>query len=169
MRHKPRAIALTAAVLILPLLTFGAWAENVVGLEARGIDPWVALHSGRTLDVRDELGRPVSARLIEAQLKTAAVEGFVAQAIYASQLPQARRILRLLEMFPHELCTWALAMSDDPLQQFLTLTIIPKPGPRLIYIALALFLIVGHILVRSHCSAVIVLRPSLLRPLVLRC
>jgi hypothetical protein len=119
--------------------------------------------------VRDELGRPVSARLIETQLKKASAAGVAAQAAYASRLPQARRILSILEMLPKGLCAWTLAVSFNPWRQLWALPMAPKPGPRSIYLALALFLVVCQVLVRGPCSAVIVLRPSLLRPLVLRC
>lgn len=64
---KALAAAALAGVLFSPL----AGAEEEVGLEAQGVSPWAALENRWGLDVRDELGRPVSARRIEAQLKKA--------------------------------------------------------------------------------------------------
>ena len=72
-------------------------AESAVGLEARGVDPLVALDVADRLDVRDELGRPVSARLITAQLKQAQVKA-ASDAAYSSVLPQAAAMAAVLNM-----------------------------------------------------------------------
>ncbi|HBT62838.1 MAG TPA: hypothetical protein DEB40_13960 [Elusimicrobia bacterium] len=71
-------------------------AERAVGLDAQGVDPLVALQNAGSLDVRDELGRPVSARLIEAQLKAAQVK-IAAQGAFASSLPRAAKALGPME------------------------------------------------------------------------
>jgi hypothetical protein len=60
-----------------------------VGMEAQGVSPWAALHNRWGLDVRDAQNRPVSARLIERQLKRASAKA-AADADYSSRLPGAQ-------------------------------------------------------------------------------
>ncbi len=62
-------------ILLLAMSLLGIFAvanaragERAVGLEARGVDPSAALHNLWGLDVRDALGRKVSARRVEDQL-----------------------------------------------------------------------------------------------------
>lgn len=85
------------AAACLAAATGQAGAEEAVGLEAQGVDPWAALLNPHRLDVRDELGRPVSARLIERQLKLGQASG-AERASYASRLPQAKAVIRALEL-----------------------------------------------------------------------
>jgi hypothetical protein len=88
--------ALLAAVAIMAAPLAAAGGEQAVGLEAQGVDPWVALRPGG-LDVRDELGRPVRAGVIEAQLKAVNAEAAV-QASFSSRLPKAGAVIRMLEL-----------------------------------------------------------------------
>ena len=74
------------------------FAERAVGLEARGVDPRAALHNPHGLDVRDALGRPVSARLVRQQIKAAAAEAAASPSSYSSALPQAKAWTRAMEM-----------------------------------------------------------------------
>ena len=71
----------------LRFLGEGRAAERAVGIEAQGVDPMVALRNSQDLDVRDELGRPVSAKLVAAQLK-AAQAAASADAAFSSRLPR---------------------------------------------------------------------------------
>lgn len=88
---------MVVAAACLAAATGQAGAEEAVGLEAQGVDPWAALSNPHRLDVRDELGRPVSARLIERQLKLGQASGAEA-ASYASRLPKAKIVIRALEL-----------------------------------------------------------------------
>lgn len=96
---KPRlvlsalAAAVGFAVVCAPL-----HAETAVGLEAQGVDPLVALRNHGDLDLRDELGRPVSPQLIARQLKAAQAEA-AADNAFSSRLPQARAVTRMLELW----------------------------------------------------------------------
>jgi hypothetical protein len=83
--------------LALVLLAGGsARAERSVGLDARGVDPMAAVSNPLGLDVRDELGRPVSGKAVLDDLKKAQVAR-AAETAYASTLPQARTVLPALE------------------------------------------------------------------------
>ncbi len=83
--------------LALVLLVGGrARAETAVGLDARGVDPMAAVSNPLGLDVRDELGRPVSAKVVLAEMKKASAVR-AAEVSYASTLPKAKIVLPLLE------------------------------------------------------------------------
>lgn len=126
---------LLAAAALMAAPGAHANAEQAVGLEAQGIDPWAALRSG-DLDVRDELGRPVRAAVIVKQLKAANTEA-AAQAAYASRLPKANAVIRMLEMISaltawfaaalpfsgHEIL-WALAPASRGTQKGLMMTLL---------------------------------------------
>src|SRR5688500_7143134 len=88
---------LAAAVCWFMTAASAATAEMPVGLEAQGVDPWASLHNTQKLDVRDELGRPVSASVIESQMKAIAVEK-AADDTYASRLAEARGVVRWVEL-----------------------------------------------------------------------
>lgn len=83
--------------LVLALIGSLARAEAPVGLDARGVDPMAAVENRQGLDVRDELGRPVTAQAVLHDLKSASVAR-AAEAAYASALPKARLILPALEL-----------------------------------------------------------------------
>ena len=85
--------------LFLALVLFAgghARAETAVGLDARGVDPMAAVSNPLGLDVRDALGRPVSAKVVLDQLKRAEVAR-AAETAYTSALPKAKAVLASLE------------------------------------------------------------------------
>lgn len=83
-------------------------AEHAVGLEARGVDPMAALHNAAGLDVRDALGRPVSAAVIAKEMKAAAA-GAAAASAFASRLPQAAAVTYMLELLKIARASWRAA------------------------------------------------------------
>lgn len=87
--------------LFFALLALGALparaSEATVGLDAKGVDPLVALHNDSGLDIRDALGRPVSAQKVATELKQAQAKA-ASEAAFASRLPQAAAVAALLEM-----------------------------------------------------------------------
>lgn len=93
---SPAAGAQAFFLRLSPAQAAGMSRPGAVGLEALGIAPDVALRYAGRLDVRDALGRPVSARLIERQVG-AASRASADSAAYASSLPAFRRVLKLLE------------------------------------------------------------------------
>jgi hypothetical protein len=83
--------------LALAVLAAGpSSAETAVGLDARGVDPMAAVSNPLGLDVRDELGRSVSGKVVLAEMKQAQAAR-AAETSYASSLPKARTVLPLLE------------------------------------------------------------------------
>ena len=85
--------------LILLLLAggFNARAETSVGLDARGVDPLAAVDNPQGLDVRDELGRQVTAKAVLRDIRRATADR-TAEVSYASTLPKAKIILPALEL-----------------------------------------------------------------------
>ena len=121
--------------LALTLLGAFARAETPVGLDAKGVDPMAAVDNRQGLDVRDALGRPVSAQVVLEQLKKAqAVRA--AQNAYASPLPKAKAVLPELEL-AMGLGAWLFQLADalPPLENWSAL---PVPGPKLFLILIAL-------------------------------
>lgn len=97
-------------ILIMTLAATSSPAlEQAVGLEAQGVDPWASLHNPLGLDVRDELGRPVSARLVESQIKAAAAKA-AAAAAFSSRLPQAKTVVYLLEFLAVLKISWSMSL-----------------------------------------------------------
>lgn len=88
--------ALLAGALLTAPAALSA-VERPVGIEAQGVDPMSAVVNPGGLDVRDELGRPVSARVIETQIKAAQASA-AEDGAFASRLPQARGFTRMLEL-----------------------------------------------------------------------
>ena len=74
-------------------------AETPAGLDAQGVSVSWAIHNSLGLDVRDALARPVSARLVEEQLKSAQAHA-AGRAAYASRLPLAKALIRFFEFLP---------------------------------------------------------------------
>lgn len=72
-------------------------AEVPVGVEAKGVDPMAAVDNTWGLDVRDELGRPVSGAKVLTQLKAASTERAVDVA-RTSNLPKAQVVVAALEL-----------------------------------------------------------------------
>lgn len=127
-RRCRRLVAAVAVAWYGAAIADTALAEQAVGLEAQGIDPWAALKNPGKLDVRDELGRPVSARLIERQLKAARAQEAI-KVSFASRAPKAKTVAWLLEMFTAAAVrlTGSLPRSR---RQSLAAVASPRPGPR---------------------------------------
>ena len=121
--------------LALALLVPGARAETPVGLDAQGVNPLSAVDNRLGLDVRDELGRPVSGQLVLAQLKSAAAER-AAVTSYASRLPRARLILPALELAAG--CGIWLSQLADALPAARALASLPTSRPKVSALLLVL-------------------------------
>lgn len=135
--------------LVLALLAGRARAETAVGFDARGVDPMSAVDNRQGLDVRDALGRPVTAAAVLSDLKHASAAR-AAQTAYASALPQARKILPALELvagFGLRLVQFAVALPSA-----LALASLPAPRPKIALVLLVL------------AAAVLSLRPAAARP-----
>jgi len=83
--------------LALALLAPAGRAETAAGLDAQGVDPRTAVENKWGLDVRDELGRPVTSAKVLADLKGATVKR-AADNSFTSSLPKARAVLAALEL-----------------------------------------------------------------------
>ncbi|OGR90306.1 MAG: hypothetical protein A2V88_17570 [Elusimicrobia bacterium RBG_16_66_12] len=121
--------------LALALLAAGARAEAPVGLDAKGVDPLSAVDNRLGLDVRDELGRPVSGRLVLDQLK-AAQAARSAENAFSSRLPRARFILPVLEAAVG--CGLWLVQLADALPATRILASLPTPRPKVSALVLAM-------------------------------
>lgn len=119
----------------LALLVSGARAEAPVGLDAQGVNPLSAVDNRLGLDVRDELGRPVSGRLVLDQLK-AAQAARSAENAFASRLPRARFILPALEAAAGR-GTW-LVQLIEALPSAMALASLPTPRPKVSALLLVL-------------------------------
>lgn len=95
MREKPSCKAWVLVAVLMAILASASRAEDAVGLEAQGVDPWAAFLNRQDLDVRDELGRPVRREVIERQLRGAGLEAARASSIF-SGLPKLKAVLSLL-------------------------------------------------------------------------
>jgi hypothetical protein len=166
----PRVLAAACALLAFWACAQGAGsaaAETAVGIEARGVDPMVALRNSQGLDLRDELGRPVSPKLIAAQLKAAQASAS-ADAAFSSRLPQARVMARALAFWEGLKAALGMPSSRLPWNDIWALPG-PKPqskagAPGLLILAMPTF----------SCAAVRCRRTCLPRaatgaPLALRC
>lgn len=156
------AAMLAAAMCPTPVVA----AEQAVGLEAQGVDPWAALRNGQGLDVRDANGRPVSAQLIERQLRAASARA-EAQKADLSRLPKARVIFRLLELLPSLTGFWGLPFPLNPARGEFALPTRTRSGQKSsaaggLVAAVVLSLAVGcrgaQVLSRRSPSAVVALR-----------
>ena len=145
-----------------------AGAETAIGLAARGVDPLSALRNPSGLDVRDEFGRPVSARLVAAELKAAQTKVAV-QAAFASSLPQAAAITARLEMLEALRLALRADFAPDPLQRLFALLPTPRPQQKSPVRSVVLFgcWLLAAALWRS--SALSTFSCRLCSPLVLRC
>ena len=115
--------------LALVILAGGrARAETAVGLDARGVDPIAAVNNPLGLDVRDALGRPVTAAAVLEDLKRAQVAR-AAETSYTSRLPKAKAVLASLEYYRGGLLTLVrLIVSVPGPAEWASL---PPPGPKL--------------------------------------
>lgn len=104
-------------------------AEAPVGLGAQGVSVSWAIHNPLGLDVRDALARPVSARLVEEQLKSAQAHA-EGRASYASRLPLARAFIRFLEFLPALKLFMAGGFPAPPRGNAEAVSMSPKSGPK---------------------------------------
>jgi hypothetical protein len=94
--------------LALAFLVPAGRAEIAAGLDAQGVDPRVAIENSWGLDVRDELGRPVTREKVLADLKGAAVKR-AAENSFTSALPKARAVLSALELLAEAVAAFRMA------------------------------------------------------------
>ncbi|MDE2491018.1 MAG: hypothetical protein KGM24_09220 [Elusimicrobia bacterium] len=131
------------AFALLGLTVARARAETPVGLGAQGVDPMAAVDNRQGLDVRDALGRPVTAGAVLRDLKRAEAAR-TAQNAYASALPQARRILPALDLAPgFGACVVRLLEALPRATQWVSL---PPPGPKVLLLLVA---VLGAVLVQG--------------------
>ena len=155
-------------VLALAVLAIGAQAETPAGLDAQGVDPRAAVDNKYGLDVRDELGRPVTREKVLSDLKGAAVAK-AADNAYTSSLPKARAILSALELLADAAAAFQLTVARFHLPSALA----ALPGGRPKLDALLLLLICTAAATTTLCcraaTKVPVSRSRQSRPEVLRC
>jgi len=134
--------------LVLALLAGGrARAETAVGLDARGVDPMAAVDNASGLDVRDELGRPVSAQAVLDQLKQAQVAR-TAETAYQSALPKAKLVLPALDNLRGGLVSLVSLLVTIP--GAVELASLPLPRPK---VSALLFAVLGLVLVQLASAA----------------
>lgn len=102
------ALEFLALLTFLALLASAGRAETTVGLDAQGVDPRAAVDNRWGLDVRDELGRPVSGEKVLAEMKGAAMAR-AADNTFTSRLPKARAVLPALELLAQAAAAFRLA------------------------------------------------------------
>lgn len=130
-----RLAMLAAAFCCSPVPQARAVFASEVGIEARGVLPWVVLNNRWKLDVRDESNRPVSARRLERDLKSAAAQA-AAQCSFASRLPYAKAVARFLEFFPAAAAFLFDSLPGRPMRAAASAASVPRP-PRIMLVALA--------------------------------
>ena len=122
-------------------------AETAVGLDARGVDPMAAVSNPQGLDVRDELGRPVSAAVVLEQFKRAEVARVI-ETSYTSALPKARVVLASLEYSTGGVLS--LVRLIETLPGRAEWASLPPPGPK---IAIVFLVALGAILVQGAAAS----------------
>ncbi len=153
--------------IALALLAGPAAAERSVGLDAKGVDPMVAVDNRWGLDVRDEMGRPVSGEKVLTELKQAAVARTVANA-FASKLAGAASFLSAVELLQAGKVN--LRELGFSLPHALASAGLPGPRPKVsaVLIAMMAILAITHIIVRPR-PAALALKSGRCCPEVLRC
>lgn len=152
----------------LALFAGAARAEAPVGLDARGVDPMTAVDNRMGLDVRDALGRPVSAQAVLKELKQASVARVI-QTAYATALPKAKLVLPALEFAVG--CGLSLVQFAEAIPGPSAWASLPAPGPKL---SVLLMLVVGAVVARAASvrrprALLVSLRACQRCPEVLRC
>lgn len=154
-------------LLALAVLARTAGAETAVGLDARGVDPMAAVDNRQGLDVRDELGRPVSAKAVLADLKKAQAAR-AAEGSFTTALPKAKAVLAALEYGAGAAASVIQLAASLPLVR--ALASLPAPKPRAVLWLLPVF---GAVLAAVSAALPRVLqvslRPCQRCPEVLRC
>ena len=147
--------------LALVLMVGGrARAETSVGLDARGVDPMAAVNNGQGLDVRDELGRPVSSKVVLADMKQAQVAR-AAETAYQSGLPKAKAVLPSLENGAGGVSS-LFRLLESPARPRSSGPPLPAPRPKLSVLLLA---VLGAVLVQAASAS----RPRALLPALSSC
>ena len=132
--------------LALALLAPAGRAETAVGLDAQGGDPRVTVENRWGLDVRDELGRPVTREKVLSDLKGAAVAR-AAENAFTSRLPKAGAVLSALEFLASAAAAFRLASSGAALPEILP----GLPGGRPKFFVLWLAVLAAATRARSLC------------------
>ncbi|MDE2141254.1 MAG: hypothetical protein KGJ84_02430 [Elusimicrobia bacterium] len=145
--------------LALAVLAGAARAETAVGLDARGVDPMAAVDNRQGLDVRDALGRPVSAQIVLSELKKASVAR-VAQIAFTSGLPKAKTILPALDMAAGA-AVWLVRLAEA-VPGPAAWAALPTPGPKL---SLLVLVVLGAVLAQASSA----FRPRALLPALSSC
>jgi hypothetical protein len=144
-----------------------AAAEVAVGLDARGVDPMAAVNDRWGLDVRDELGRPVSGEKVLGELKRASAARAAANA-FASKLKDAAVLLSGMELLDRaQASLWAFSAA---LPAALATASLPGPRPKLAAVLLAAvaLMAITSTLARPQ-PALVALKAGRCCPEVLRC
>lgn len=153
--------------LALAFLAGPAAAETAVGLDAQGVDPMAAVDNRWGLDVRDELGRPVSGEKILTELKAASAARAAANA-FASKLSDAAALLAAVELLRHARTN--LRELGGAAHRALASAGLPGPRPKVsaALIAVLAVLAISCKIVRPR-PAALVLKSGRCCPEVLRC
>jgi hypothetical protein len=155
-------------VLALALLATGLKAETPAGLDAQGVDPRAAVDNKLGLDIRDELGRPVTAQKVLSDMKAVAAAKAGRNA-YASALPKAQAILSALELLASAAAAFRVAAEGFQVPELLPG--LPGSGPRLeliLILLLACAATTSALCCRASAQRVLC-RSRQSRPEVLRC
>ena len=155
-------------LLALALLAPAGRAENAAGLDAQGVDPRTALNNRWGLDVRDELGRPVSSEKVLAEMKGVAIARAATNA-FASRLPKARVLLPAIELLAKAAAAFRMAAAGIPIAEILP----GLPGGRPKVAVLWLVALMAATLTASCCcrskTELVLSRSRQSCPEVLRC
>ncbi len=120
-----RVAFIFAASVVFFALGRPAFCEVPIGLSARGVDATYSLHNPFHLDMRDALGRPVSSRLVQKELKTAGAKAR-AKTQFFSALPKAKAVAFFME------CLWKISSATLAMPSswpvFGSLWALPAPG-----------------------------------------
>ena len=155
-------------LLALALLCPALRAETQVGLKAQGVDPRAAVDNRWGLDVRDELGRPVSGEKVLAELKGVALARAAVNA-FSSRLPKAGAILPALELLAAGAAAFRLIETGFAIPELLPG--LPGGRPKLSLLGLAV-LALGALTASCCCrprAELILSRSRQSCPEVLRC
>lgn len=104
--------------LALALLAPAGRAETAAGLDAQGVDPRAAIENKWGLDVRDELGRPVTREKVLSDMKGATVKR-AAENAFTSRLPKAKVVLSALELLADAGAAFRLATAAIAIPELL--------------------------------------------------
>lgn len=161
-------LAVAALVAAIFMVAPGPAKSETVGVEAKGVSLWAALHNRWNLDVRDELNRPVSGRLIESQLKAASAAA-AAESSYASRLPKAHAVALALEMLAVAKFFIGASSLPPPARTMWALPVILRTEPKMYFAVVFLCSLISVVGLSAARYSPETLSLSSCRPLVLRC